>query len=65
MLTPKDDDELLTLDEVSQITRMPVPTLRYWRATKSGGPKSARLGGRVVYRRSDVEQWINEAFGVA
>jgi predicted DNA-binding transcriptional regulator AlpA len=55
-------DELLLMPEVSKMTRVPIPTLQYWRSTKRGGPKSARLGGRVVYRRSDVEEWINSAF---
>jgi predicted DNA-binding transcriptional regulator AlpA len=59
------NDPLLTIEEVSKITRVPVPTLRYWRSTKTGGPRSANLGGRVVYKRSAVEEWINQAFGVA
>jgi predicted DNA-binding transcriptional regulator AlpA len=44
------------------MTRIPIATLRYYRATGQGGPKSARLGRRVVYRRSDVEAWIDKAF---
>ena len=55
-------DELLTIDEVAKITRLPIATLRWYRATGKGGPKSARLGRRVLYRRSDVEQWIASAF---
>jgi predicted DNA-binding transcriptional regulator AlpA len=27
-----------------------------------GGPKSGKLGRRVVYRRADVEAWIAAAF---
>jgi predicted DNA-binding transcriptional regulator AlpA len=59
------DDKILTMPEVSHLTRVPMATLRHWRATKSGGPRSARLGGRVVYLLSDVQAWINEAFGAA
>jgi predicted DNA-binding transcriptional regulator AlpA len=54
-------DKLLTIEEVSEMTRIPIATLRYYRATGQG-PKSARLGRRVVYRRSDVEAWIEKAF---
>jgi DNA-binding transcriptional MerR regulator len=49
--------DLLTTSEVSAITRKPVGTLRYYR-NKGIGPKSGRLGGRIVYRLSDVERWI-------
>ncbi len=55
-------DDLLTIDEVSDITRVPVSTLYWYRATGEG-PKSAKLGRRVVYRRSDVCAWVAEAFG--
>lgn len=47
--------------EVSQYTGIPVATLRWWRANGLG-PKSARLGRRVKFRKSDVEAWISAAF---
>jgi hypothetical protein len=28
-----------------------------------GGPKSFKLGWRVMYRRADVERWLAEAHG--
>lgn len=56
--------ELLTIEEVSELTRIPVNTLYHYRATGQG-PKSARLGRRVVYRHSDVEDWIAKAFEAA
>lgn len=52
---------LMTMDEVSQETRIPVNTLRFYRH-KGLGPKFAKLGGRLVARREDVAQWINAAF---
>jgi excisionase family DNA binding protein len=54
--------EFLTLNELSQVLGAPVSTLRHWRLT-GYGPKAARIGRRVLYRRSDVEAWINAAFG--
>ena len=52
---PKND--LLTTPEVAMITRTPASTLRNWRNT-GAGPRSFRLGKRVVYRHSDVQAWI-------
>ena len=54
-----DPDDLLTTAEVAQITRSPVSTLRYWRHLGTG-PHSFRLGRRVVYRRADVTEWLNQ-----
>ena len=52
------DHELLTITEVAELLRTPVATLRYWRHLGIG-PASFRIGRRVMYRRSDVEDWIN------
>lgn len=52
---------LMTMDEVSELTRIPVNTLRFYRH-KGDGPKSAKIGGRVMYRREDVEAWLDAAF---
>ena len=52
------DHELLTITGVAELLRTPVATLRYWRHLGIG-PASFRIGRRVMYRRSDVEEWIN------
>lgn len=52
---------LVTLDEAAELLRTPVSTLRYWRSTNTG-PKSARIGRRVVYRRDDLDRWLDEQF---
>ena len=50
--------ELLTTGEVSELLKVPVGTLRYWRSV-GVGPKSFTLGARkVAYRRDDVEGWL-------
>ena len=51
--------DLLTTEEVALLTRAPVSTVRYWRYLGTG-PRSFRLGKRVVYRRHEVEQWLGE-----
>lgn len=53
----KNDDDLLVEREVSDITRRPVGTLRYWRSTNQG-PPYIKLGRGVVYRRSAIEDFI-------
>lgn len=55
-------DRLLRIEDVAEMTGIPVATWRHWRATGSG-PRSARLGRRVVYRERDVQAWIDAQFG--
>jgi predicted DNA-binding transcriptional regulator AlpA len=55
MTTPQHD--ILTIDEVAGIVRAPVATVRYWRHLGIG-PRSFKLGRRVVYRRDDLHAWI-------
>ncbi len=49
--------DLLTLDEVALRYRTAPATLRYWRH-QGTGPKSFKLGRRVMYRLVDVESWL-------
>ena len=49
--------ELLTITEAAEVLRAPVATLRYWRHLGTG-PRSFRLGRRVLYRRDDLHAWI-------
>jgi hypothetical protein len=52
------DQKLLTITEAADILRSPVATLRYWRHLGTG-PRSFRLGRRVLYRYDDLTTWIN------
>lgn len=54
-------DALLTPAEVAERVRRPVATVRFWRATGTG-PRSANVGGRVLYKAADVESWIEQEF---
>jgi DNA-binding transcriptional MerR regulator len=49
---------LMTIDEVSELTRVPAGTLRYYRTHGALGPRSFKLGRRVVYKDSDVDSWV-------
>ena len=57
--------KIMMLREVSERTRVPEATLRYWRHLGSSGPKSFSLGKRVVYSEDDVEQWIADQYAAA
>jgi DNA-binding transcriptional MerR regulator len=50
--------DLLTISETAALLRAPIATLRYWRHIGTG-PRSFRLGRRVLYRREDVRTWID------
>ena len=54
-------DKLLRLPEGAEMTGVPANTLRYWRHVGKG-PRSGRLGRRVVYREADVRAWLDSAF---
>lgn len=50
-------DDLLTITEVAGRLRRPAGTLRQWRH-RGVGPRSFRIGRRVMYRRDDVDAWL-------
>ena len=56
---PPAGDELLTISEVAAIVRAPIATMRYWRHL-GNGPRSFRVGRRVVYRVADLQPWIDD-----
>lgn len=53
--------ENLTTEEVGAMVRTPAETVRYWRHIGKG-PRSFKVGRRVLYRREDVESWIEEQY---
>lgn len=54
-------DDLLDMEETSDRTRTPVATLRFWRH-QGRGPKSFKIGRRVMYRASDVDAWLQAQY---
>ena len=56
------EPDLLTITEAADLLRAPVATLRYWRHLGTG-PRSFRLGRRVLYRRDDLQAWVEEQWG--
>lgn len=52
--------EYLTTAEVAAILRVTINTLRQWR-NEARGPRSFRVGGRVLYDRADLNAFIKAA----
>jgi len=57
--TPHAGDELLTMQEVANVVRVPAATLRYWRHLGTG-PRSFRIGRSVRYWRTEVFAWLDD-----
>ena len=60
-MTTTTTTDLLTLGEVASWLRKSESQLRWMRHNRSG-PKSALIGGRIMYRRHDVQAWLDAAF---
>ena len=54
-------DRLLFVDEVAERLRRSPAQLR-WMLGQGTAPKHAKIAGRIVFRESDVEAFINAAF---
>ena len=50
--------ELLTSEESQDFLRVSQQTLANWRVQKIG-PPYIKLGGKVLYRISDLEEWLD------
>ena len=50
----------LVTAEVAELVRAPIETVRYWRFAGKG-PKSFKVGRRVLYAIEDVDAWIAQA----
>ena len=55
--------EYLTTEEVAAQLRTTPETVRYWRHIRKG-PKSFKVGRRVLYAREDVDAFVAEARAV-
>jgi predicted DNA-binding transcriptional regulator AlpA len=52
---------IISQPDLAEKLNRSLSTLRYWRHI-GDGPKSFKLGGRVVYKVEDVERWIEEQY---
>lgn len=63
MVSSASGDDLLFVPEVAEYLRRSVDSIRWLISTKQ--LKAAKLGGRVVVRRIDLEKFVNDAFADA
>jgi excisionase family DNA binding protein len=52
------EDEHLTTEEVAELCHTSPGTVHYWRSMGKG-PKAYKVGRRLIFRRSEVQAWIN------
>lgn len=53
-------EKLMTTDEVAEVCRTSASTVRFWRQC-GRGPRSFKVGRRVLYAEADVRLWIESA----
>jgi predicted DNA-binding transcriptional regulator AlpA len=56
-MTGSAQEPLLSPEDLSMETGVPIATLYQWRL-KGTGPRSLKIGRHLRYRRSDVESWL-------
>lgn len=56
--------EWLTIDELAEELKVSKNTIYDWRH-KGTGPRAARLGNHLRFRRQDVEKWIEQHMDAA
>lgn len=56
-MTAAEPSVLLTVQELADEWHLSPATFYSWRK-RGYGPKSFRLGGRVVYSRAEVQEWM-------
>lgn len=54
-------EENLNTREVARWLRTPAETVRYWRHIGKG-PRSFKVGRRVLYKRIDVQEWFDRQY---
>ncbi|YCU34414.1 helix-turn-helix transcriptional regulator [Mycobacteroides abscessus] len=53
--------DLIGVDELASMIGVSASTVRWWKQTGKG-PRSAKIGKHVKYRRKDVEAWVESLF---
>lgn len=60
-MTTAQTADLLTLPEAATYLNMTEKALRWLRYTEKA-PRAAKINGRVMFRRHDVDAWIDRQF---
>lgn len=59
-MTPKDLPRYYVTEEVADLCRTSPESVRFWRHTGKG-PRSFKVGRRVLYKAEDVEAFLEDA----
>lgn len=59
--TPTPTADLLTLPEAAAYLNMTEKALR-WQRYIGEAPRAAKIGGRVMFRRRDIDSWLDQKF---
>jgi hypothetical protein len=51
---------LVTAAETSNQITAPEATLQYWRTTGAQNLPFIKIGRRVMYRQTDIDQWLDQ-----
>ena len=52
---------VLTIDGAAAYLSISKATLYTWRTRRAGyGPRAIKAGGRLLYRRADLDAWLDE-----
>ena len=55
--------QMFTVEEAAARLNKSPHTLRWWRTRGLGeGPKSGKLGRRIMYREEDLDAWVAKQF---
>jgi excisionase family DNA binding protein len=52
-------EPLMTTAEVAAYLRVPVATIHQWRY-RSEGPRAAKVGRHLRFRKADVDAWLEQ-----
>jgi len=59
-VAPTPSDELLTVQELAHMLRVPIQSI-YDMRHRGKGPRGIRpTGGKLLFRRSDVDAWLEQ-----
>lgn len=61
MSAPLSSTQLMTVPEVADFLRRSPAQIR-WMRQQGTGPRSAKIAGRIMYRRDEVEAWVELQF---
>ena len=54
-------NDFLSVRQTADFLGLPETTIRWWIRKRQPGLKPIRLGGKILFKRSELEQWVEES----